>query len=118
MKFQVWADTEKITLASSSGVVFLLAVHLSDLAVHSEVAKIDFRFRCFFRKYKLQITEDEDLQDSIARSMWETWEACQAFTKACNLSSCQAFGSKSWLETLAAHRLFHPANFRFVCVSV
>ena len=32
MKFQVWADTEKITLASSSGVVFLLAVHLSDLA--------------------------------------------------------------------------------------
>lgn len=61
MKFQVWADTEKITLASSSGVVFLLAVHLSDLATLA------------FRKYKLQITEDEDLQDSIARSMWETW---------------------------------------------
>jgi len=78
MKFQVWADTEKITLASSSGVLFLLAVHLSDLAtLGSRVLTSD---PMSFRKYKLQVTEDEDLQDSIARSMWETWEACQAFT--------------------------------------
>lgn len=130
MKFQVWADTEKITLASSSGVVFLLAVHLSDLAVHSEVAKIDFRSDVLqevqaskHRRWRLARFHRQHVGDLAS--------ACQAFTKACNLSSdqwtpglvfvrfhkrfCQAFGSKSWLETLAANRLFHPANFRFVC---